>query len=120
MKWSNGSGRAGSRLAAARNGNCSCAIPISPMQIDLDHHKADELEADTRTFIHASRRHARRQRWVGFWIAFGAAIVFGLIAAVAMYAQQQAMVQRGRAEFATQEANRASTRGAAPLTGALH
>ncbi len=68
--------------------------------VHLDRRWAGELDADTHTFIHASRRRARRRQQ----LAVGAAIVFGLVAAVAVYAQRQAMVQGARAESATQEA----------------
>ena len=70
--------------------------------VDLDRRWGGELEADTRTFIHASRRRARwRQR-----LAVVAAIVFGLVAVIAFYAQQRAGVERARAESETQRAER--------------
>ena len=92
IRWQQASGRTQRQLLLRG--------PDLANAVDLDRRWADELAADTRIFIQASRRRARRRRQV----EVGASIVFGLIAAVAVYAQQQARVQRARAESATQEA----------------
>ncbi len=91
-RWQQASGRA-QRQLLLRDPDLANAV-------DLDRRWAGELDADTHQFIQVSRRRTRLQQQ----LAVVAAVVFGLVAAVAVYAQYQARVQRARAESATKEA----------------
>jgi WD40 repeat protein len=68
--------------------------------VDLTRRWGDELDADTRRFIQASARRARLRQQ----LTAAAALVFAALAVGAIYAQQQATVQRNRAEAATDQA----------------
>jgi WD40 repeat protein len=68
--------------------------------VDLTRRWGDELDADTRRFVQASARRARLRQQ----LTAAAALVFAALAVGAIYAQQQATVQRNRAEAATEQA----------------
>jgi tetratricopeptide (TPR) repeat protein len=72
--------------------------------VDLAKRWGHELDAPTRTFIDASRRRARLRQQ----LTLAAAVLFAIVAAAAVLGQQQAIVQRSRAENALRVATDAA------------
>ncbi len=69
--------------------------------VDLAKRWGEELDATTRDFINRSLRRARLTQWV----TAAAAVLFAVVAGVAVYTRSEAINQRTLAENAAREAN---------------